>query len=339
MKTREGDIIEDLNRIIFDVKGLVHRLGKVIAFPRFIPDSCGDRIRGKSVYRKIYSISERFKFLEQNFPQYIVYDSVFDEKLCEVPLEDVKRHYQPVNRLRQLRYCKRLDALERNALSFLELLKNQAKIPWAKIGISGSLLVKLHTQSSDIDPIIYGAENCRKAYEALKSLMQDAKSDAKKYTTRELQKLYEFRVKDTRMSFEDFVLTEKRKVLQGKFRNRDYFVRLIKDWNEINESYGTVQYRNVGYARIKAEIADDSESIFTPCTYKLKNTQILDGTHAGLIEEIASFRGRFCEQARKGETVVAQGKIERVADKRQNREYFRLLLGNKPSDYMILKCQ
>ncbi|PMB74467.1 hypothetical protein C0195_02715 [Candidatus Bathyarchaeota archaeon] len=333
---REGDIVKTIANIFFDVKGLIHLQNKVIAFPRFIPEPKGNRIYGKYTYKKIYGLSERFRFLEQNFPQYIVYDSVFDEKLCEVPLEDVKRHYQPVNRLRQLRHYERLDNLERDALIFLELLKNQAGIPWAKMGISGSLLVKLHTQSSDIDPIIYGIENCRKAYETLKSLTQDAKSNIKRYAMKELQKLYEFRVKDTRMNFEAFVHAENRKVLQGKFRNRDYFMRFVKDWNEINESYGTVQYRNVGYARIKAEIADDSEAIFTPCTYKLKNTKILDGTCAGLIEEISSFRGRFCEQARKGEKVVAQGKIENVIDKRQNREYLRLLLGNRPSDYMVL---
>ncbi|MCL6578660.1 MAG: hypothetical protein K6T73_04655 [Candidatus Bathyarchaeota archaeon] len=336
MQMREGELLKTKVDVIFEVKGLVHPSSRVIAFPRFIPESQGNRIHGKSVYKKIYSISERFKFLEQNFPQYIVYDPVFDEQLCEVPLEDAKRHYKPVNRLRQLRHCEGLDDLEMDALSFLELLKKQAGIRWANMGISGSLLVKLHTQSSDIDPIVYGSENCRKVYEALKSLTTEAKSNVKKYTTEELQKLYEFRVRDTQMSFEDFVRTESRKVLQGKFKNRDYFMRFIKDWSEIHESYGTVQYRNVGYARIKAEIVDDSDAIFTPCTYKLTNAEILEGTRVGLIEEIASFRGRFCEQARKGETVVAQGKIERVKDKRQNREYFRLLLGNKPSDYMLL---
>ena len=333
---REGELLKTKVDVIFEVKGLVHPSGRVIAFPRFIPESHGNRIHEKSVYKKIYSISERFKFLEQNFPQYIVYDPVFDEKLCEVPLEDVKRHYKPVNRLRQLRHCKGLDDLEMDALSFLELLKKQAGIRWANMGISGSLLVKLHTQSSDIDPIVYGSENCRKVYDALKSLTQDAKSKVKKYTTEELQKLYEFRVRDTQMSFEDFVRTESRKVLQGKFKNRDYFMRFIKDWSEIHESYGTVQYRNVGYAKIKAKIVDDSDAIFTPCTYKLTNAEILEGTRVDLIEEIASFRGRFCEQARKGETVVAQGKIERVMDERQNREFFRLLLGNKPSDYILL---
>jgi predicted nucleotidyltransferase len=336
MKAREGDILKDLNEIIFDVKGLVHPPEKVIAFPRFIPDSLGNHVQEEVAYRKIYSISARFKFLEQNFPQFIVYDSIFDEKLCEIPLENVKHHYKPVDRLQELRHCNRLDGLEKGALSFLEPLKDHVNMPWSKMGISGSLLTKLHTPSSDIDPIIYGSENCRKIHEALKFLMQDSKSHVKAYTIEELQKLFEFRVKDTKVAFKDFVRTEQRKVLQGKFKDRDYFMRFVKDWREIREKYGTIQYKNMGHARIKAEIADDSEAIFTPCSYKLKNVEILDGTSTYPIEEIASFRGRFCEQARISEMVVAQGKVERVTDNRQNRECFRLLLGNQPSDYMVL---
>jgi predicted nucleotidyltransferase len=138
-------------------------------------------------------------------------------------------------------------------------------------------------------------------------------------------------------SFEDFIRTESRKALQGKFMGRDYFVRFVKDWNEVNERYGDVRYMNVGYARIEATIADDSESIFTPCAYKINDVQVLEGPSVEHVEQVASFRGRFCEQARTGETVVAQGKVERVTDTRRKREYFRLLLGNKPSDYMILK--
>ncbi|MEM2880194.1 MAG: hypothetical protein QXU19_06330, partial [Candidatus Bathyarchaeia archaeon] len=86
-----------------------------------------------------------------------------------------------------------------------------------------------------------------------------------------------------------------------------------------------------------AVVVDDSESIFTPCTYKIENVKNVEGPKLQPIKEIVSFRGRFCEQARKGETVVAQGKIEHVVDRRNGSEYFRLLIGNKPSDFMVLK--
>lgn len=335
MKAREGDILKDLNGIIFDVKGLVHRPSRIIAFPRFIPDIAGDRKVKTNVYRKIYNISERFKFLEQHFPHYIVYDSVFDEKLCEVPIEDVENHYQPTNRLTQLRHQEKVDFLEKDALGLLKLLKDYSNVPWNKMGISGSLLIKLHKLNSDIDPIVYGSKNCQKAYSALQSLLEDADGSFKRYTREDLKMLFDFRSKDTIMNFEDFVRVESRKVLQGKFRNRDYFIRFIKDWSEISERYGETRYKNMGYARVKAVVEDDLEAIFTPCTYKIKNLKTLEGAKFP-IEEIVSFRGRFCEQARQGEIIIAQGKVEKVNDNKRNREYFRLLLGNKPSDYMIL---
>jgi hypothetical protein len=335
MQMREGDLIRTKSDVIFDVKGLIHPPSKVIAFPRFIPDSRGNSLREHLNYTKVYPLSERFQFLEQKYSHYIVYDSVFDEKLCEVPLKDVKRYYKPVNRLRQLRCSKRLDELERSALEFIGLLKGYANVSWNAMGVSGSLLVKLHTLRSDIDPIVYGSRNCRKVYEALKSLIHETKSHVKAYSTGELRELFKFRMRDTHMLFKDFLRTEPGKVLQGKFKNREYFVRFVKDWSEIDEKYGEIHYKNVGYAKIKAVIEDYSEAIFTPCSYKIKNVEILEGAHFP-IEEIASFRGRFCEQAKKDEIVFAQGKVEKVMNSKQDREFFRLLLGNKPSDYMIL---
>lgn len=124
--------------------------------------------------------------------------------------------------------------------------------------------------------------------------------------------------------------------MQGKFMGIDFFVRFVKDWCEIDEKYGDFQYRNAGYARIKAKIAGDSESIFTPCRYSIEDVTVVEGIKIQPIKEITSFRGRFCEQAKIGEVVVARGKVEHVIDKKHGHEYFRLLLGNKPSDFMIL---
>jgi len=135
------------------------------------------------------------------------------------------------------------------------------------------------------------------------------------------------------MSFEDFLRIESRKVLQGMFKRRDYFIRCVKNWSEIEDEYGRVQYKSLGYAKIKATVTDDSEMIFTPCCYKIADVKILEGVHIEPIEEIVSFRGRFCEQARNGETVIAQGKVERV--QAGERMCYRLLLGNRTSDFMV----
>lgn len=335
MKAREGDFIEDTNGLIFDVKGLIHPTDRIVAFPRFVPNLAGERKRANLSYKKIYAFSERFALLEEKFPQYLVYDQVFNEHLCEVPVEAVKKHYQPADRLQELRHGKKLDAMESRALQFAKLLKESANIEWAKIGISGSVLVNLHKPDSDIDPIVYGSENCRKVYSTLKGLLEDGKSAVDPYNLEELRKLFDFRSRDTAMLFEDFVQTESKKAMQGKFLQRDYSMRFVKDWNEIEEQYGTTRYVNEGYARVKASVIDDSESIFTPCHYKIGHVEILEGIRLEPIMEIVSFRARFCEQARNGETVIAQGKVERV-QKEGTEEYYRLLIGGNVSDYMIL---
>jgi predicted nucleotidyltransferase len=336
MRGREGDLIKTENHVIFDVKGLVHPPNKLIAFPRYIPSPQGTRGSQKDLYGKIYSLSERFKFLEQNSPNLIVHDPVFDETLCEVPISTIKKHYKPIEKLRLLRTSKKLGDLERKAVQLAEALKEAADIPWSAIGISGSVLVGLHTPKSDIDPVVYGVENCRKAYAALENLLKDSESHFKPYSRRELQALFDFRSKDTIMSFEDFARVEKRKAFQGMFDGTDYFIRFVKELSQVTEQYGDVCYKNAGYAKITATITDDSEALFTPCTYKIENVTVAEGAKLEPISEIVSFRGRFCEQARKGETVTAQGKVEQVTDKRNGKTHYRIILGNQPADYMVL---
>ncbi len=333
-KACEGDLIETFEGVIFDVKGFTHPSGRIIAYIRFIPDSKGNRRRDGLTYRKVYALHERYAILRSRFPRYLVYDEVFDEELCEVPIKEVKCHYKPVERLRGLRVSKDLDEIEAKALQFIKMLKEEANVSWNKLGISGSILVRLHKQNSDIDPIVYGSENCRRVHLALSNLMSEGNL-VKSYSREELKQLFNFR--NTKISFEDFIRTESRKVFQGKFMQHDFFVRFVKDWEEMEGvEYGATRYKALGYARIKAVVTDDSEAIFTPCNYKINCVELLEGVNVGPIKEISSFRGRFCEQARVGEVIIAQGKVELVHKENED-EYYRLLLGNKPSDYMILK--
>ncbi|MCW4052491.1 MAG: hypothetical protein NWE78_04685 [Candidatus Bathyarchaeota archaeon] len=339
MKAREGDLVESKDGLVFDVKGFVQPPGKTVAFPRFLLDPFGKRKSKAAVYKKIYAISDRYNFLKAHLPHYLVFDPVFGVLLSEVPDEDVRQHYKPAQYLQELRgrETKELTVVENNALSFLQSLKENANVPWDALGISGSLLAHLALPESDIDPLVSGRKYGEKVYEALTSMMKDRNNPTRPYSKKELRKLYSFRSQDTEMLFEDFLEVERRKILQGSFLQSDFYIRCIKDWNEIKEQYGDVIYQSVGQARIRAVITNDSEAIFTPCRYLLDQVSFLQGcVHAKVdaLSEISSFRGRFCEQAEKGETVIAQGKVEKVS-RRDGSTSFRLMIGTKTSDFMV----
>jgi predicted nucleotidyltransferase len=307
----------------------------VVAFIRYFPEERGERKKNGTSYGKVYSFSERYELLMKRYHGYLVYDHVFDETLCEVPDSDIRRRYDPVERITHLRNCGNLDSLEEMALRLAERLKERARVSWDAIGISGSVLVNLHKNGSDIDPVVYGSENCKKVHSALKEMLNEPGSLFSSYSVDELKALFGFRSKDTSMSFQQFLRTESKKSFQGKFMGTDYFVRFIKDWKEIEEKYRDIQYKNVGHAKIQAVVADDSESIFTPCKYVIRDATFVEGPKLEPISEVASFRGRFCDQARKGDSIVAQGKVEKVTNQKGD-EYLRLLIGNERSDYIVV---
>lgn len=334
LKAREGDFIESVDKLIFDVKGLVHPPSRVVAFIRYVPDPSGDRRRGREAYRKVYPLAERYELLQRKYPHYFVFDQIFGGYINEVPVKSIRRRYDPSGKLTELRSSRDLDALETQALEFIESLGEWTGIAWNKLGVTGSVLVGLHLSSSDIDVIVYGTENGLLAHKTLREMFSVKQTQLRAYGTVDLKRLYETRKKDTLMPLNDFLRIERRKLSQGKFRGRNFFIRFVKDWDEVKERYGDVRYTSMGNAKIVARIIDDGEAIFTPCRYEIGRVQVLKGKKIEPIKEIVSFRGRFCEQAKLGETVEAQGKLEKV-HKKDGTEYYHLLLGGNPTDYMI----
>jgi predicted nucleotidyltransferase len=335
MNPREGDLIETQDGIVFDVKGLVHPQNKVVAFIRYVPDPNGNRQRNGKRYSKFYALSKRYELLEQKYPQYLVNDPVFNTLLCEVPTADINVHYRPADKLQELKNKNNLDEPETAALNFMKILQKESRVDWGSLGISGSILVNLQNESSDIDLIVYGSKTGYKVQEAMNKIFKDKKSPITAYDRKGLKELYDFRSKDTKVSFEDFVRTDSRKISHGTFMGKHFFIRFVKNHNEITEKYGNIIYEPEGNLKIRATVVDDSESLFTPCSYKLANVEILEGPEITPIKEIVSFRGRFCEHAKAGESVIAEGKLERVKQQRKD-DHFRLLLGSKPTDHMVL---
>jgi predicted nucleotidyltransferase len=325
--------LETRNGLFFSVKGLEHPPDRTIGVLRYAPDPVkGDRKKEGKTYRRLYRFDEQELLIRNTFPQYLKYDPVFQTTLQSVPKSMIRRIYDPRRRLQELASAPAESAIEQDAFTLLALLQEKADVPASALGITGSLLIGLHTKGSDLDVVAFGKENCQKVHQALRGMLDDPHGEElSTLDARGMEDLFAQRAMDTRMEFHEFIRMEKRKVNQGRFRKRTYFIRFVKEAHEADSVYGQRIYMPLGKARIEALIADDGDSIFTPCTYRLSKARILDGPEVPDIREIISFRGRFCEQARKGEIVSAAGMLERVENS-QGIVHYRLLLGNSPED-------
>ena len=331
----EGYYVESTDGLLFAVKGLIHPPGAVVAYLRYAPDPDGERRRGDIRYRRLYQFEEQEELLQKRCPACLFFAPVFGERLQGVPSERIKLIYDPCLKLAELRRREGLDELEEKAVEFADLLVGKAGVPEGCIGISGSILVGMHTSRSDVDAVVYGSEHCRAVHGALRELLDEPGGEVRRLNEEEMKELYASRSQDTPMGFEDFVRLERRKVIQGRFRGCEYFIRFVKAPAEVGESYSDRRYTSLGQAEIEATVADASEAIFTPCTYRIEDVRFTDGPDVDDLREIVSFRGRFCEQAREGERVLARGKLERVIT-RIGEVYHRLLLG-RPGDFMVVK--
>ena len=344
----EGYYVESTDGLFFAVKGLIHPLEAIVAYLRYAPAPDGEREREGLPYRRLYHFEEQEELLRERYPSYLFEDSVFGAQLQGVPKERVRLIHDPCQKLAELRRQEGRDELEEKAVGFADLLVGRAEAPERSIGISGSILVGLHTPRSDVDAVVYGSAHCWAVHGALRELLDEPGGEVRRPNEAEVRELYASRSQDTPMDFEDFTRSEARKVIQGRFRGCEYFIRFVKVPAEVGESYGDRRYIPLGQAEIEATVADASEAIFTPCTYRVEDVRFkappqspptlggkTDGPAVGDLREVVSFRGRFCEQAREGERVVAKGKLERVVAG-EGEVYHRLLLGGR-GDSMTVK--
>ncbi|MEM2828660.1 MAG: hypothetical protein QXZ14_00185, partial [Candidatus Jordarchaeales archaeon] len=157
----EGFFIEDIDGLIFDVKGLLHPPDRVIAYLRYFPDREGERERRGVKYRKVYSLAERDTVLKTKKPEYLYFDPVFGIVLEGVPRDRIVKVYDPREKLSQLLGEEERSGLEEAAVHLALEIARKAGIPLSSIGVSGSMLVGLAGEGSDVDLVVFGEVNSR----------------------------------------------------------------------------------------------------------------------------------------------------------------------------------
>jgi len=323
--------VETPEGLFFDVKGLLHPPDRVVAYLRYYPDNRGTRSRDGVRYVKVYDLTKRRLLLEKRWSRYLYYDEMQGRELQGVPKDNIRTLYTPNQRLAGLLRSRRRDALEASATMLVKTLARESSLPYSCFGVSGSLLVSLHRADSDMDIIVYGLTAAKRVQRALSTLLEEDQI-FHPYDGRDLRSLYLRRGLQEAITLQDFTIQERRKVLQGKFESRDYFIRCVRNWREITGRYGDVRYAPAGECAVSGKVADDGERLMTPSRYWLKGVKILKGDPSCRPREVVSFRGRFVEQTSQGERVFARGRLERVRS--EGSEYYRLVVGEGSTDVL-----
>jgi len=309
----EGFAVETAEGLIFTVKGLIHPRDRLIAYLRYLPDQAGDRNRDGIVYRRIYRFEEQQQILKRDFPYYLGKDPCFGIPVQWVETHKIRRVYDPRKRLEEISRFGARDRTERKVAAFAELLLNSAGIDLPSFGISGSVLLNLHLPESDLDFIVYGEQQSLAVHGALDRLLDKGAEDSvRRLNRKEMSTLHDAHRPDTPLSFENFASLQDRKVNEGLFQGRPYFIRFVKHPSQFDQRYNDPRYKPLGNVTIRAKIIDDRDAIFTPCTYQIDDVKFIRGKPVADLCEIASFRGRFTDQVRTGELASARGNLERV---------------------------
>jgi hypothetical protein len=320
----EGDYIETIEGLLFAVKGIRHPEDRVIAYLRYVPDPSGERERGGRRYKRVYDLDETTHFLGEHYSHYISRVDFLDQFLQTVPVEKISRLYKP-RAVMQSIFKAPKTRLEHLVKSFISEIIAESKVSLNSFGISGSLLIGLDGESSDIDLIVYGERAGERTYSTLKILIE--KNKFKPYDAELVKKVVKARWGDTGIDLSSFMDIEMKKILHGIYNHTEYFIRLVKTGNEIVEISKPIQL-----VRGRAVISDDRLSIFSPCQYRLEKVNTFDPQIDYAVSELISYRGKFTEQAKRGDLVEFRGTLEEVEHAKQ--KYFRVVLGGT-GDYLV----
>ena len=321
---RDGDTFVTKEGFVFYVFGYEHPKGRVLSFLKYIPSQLKSHfpirfLRQKWKFgnvelvrpEKLYTAQNYQKLLEtfrSRFPQYIYFCPYRGKEVISVPLEHVEKLYVPKERLQRLFKKKRKDRLQKLALELVSLLSTESKVPLEDFGIHGSIALDMHTAKSDIDLVVYGSQNFRNLEKAIDKLVEE---DLLKYIfTKRLDRARKHR---------------------GRCKDKIFVYNAVRKICEINVQYGNCKYVPLRDVSFNCEVVDDSEAMFRPAIYQIKNYQPIDPTSKLMEDEVptmvVSMIGYYRNVARHGEKIKVSGTLERVENVETGEANYQVVVG------------
>lgn len=324
MDIRPRFFIKTKDDLFFAVNTYHHPKNHYIAFLRYIPHSEGKHSLNGKRYKKVGS-EKAYDFIKKNHPEYLFNWNVKGKKSMGVLKKDVKKVYNPITRLKEIinsdddnKYYSKIRLLS-------SIFHEEAGISYDDMGITGSALLKLNnTTTSDIDFIVFGKENHKKAVRLYSNLKNNPDSPLENVSGDYRKQVYEKRIKDDSMSLDEFMWYESRKNNRGLIHGTLFDILCTRKPDEILDE-DEIYFEPLEKMKIRCKIIDDTDSYDVPATYLVSEVEILEGPQLN-IKKIVSFTHTYTGIVKNNETVIASGVCEKVTHKDLGKTY-NLIIG------------
>jgi uncharacterized protein len=315
-RPRDRDFVETTEGLLFCLVGYLHPPDRYAAYLKYAPAATGKWARGTTAYYRelpyyhVRHVARTIEFLREHHPRYVWRDPASDLTFSFVPREAVLTYYRPEDRLAEILRGPR-DPLEEEVAELVGLLARAAGLPPTAFGITGSVLLRLHNPAfSDIDLLVYGAENTtrvRGAVDALRGGAIEALPAGRRAQWRgEI-------VERFGLPADDVAYLESRRWNYFLARGRYVSIHPTRTDAEIREEYGRERHRPLGGATIEASVTDATEAIFLPAVYRVAGA-VADGGTPVPVAEVVSFEGLYGQVADPGDRILASGQLEERQD-------------------------
>ncbi|HLB69734.1 MAG TPA: nucleotidyltransferase domain-containing protein [Candidatus Methanoperedens sp.] len=278
--TRLRDFIITDEDWIFAVADYCHDNG-IRSVLRYVPDPHGSRGVDKK-YRKL-DFDDAFRFMRSMRPEWV-------KDVHVVPWDRVKEILAPDERLPLVMKDREKIRIIVRAL--------QKKVQLEKMGVTGSHLVGLQNDSSDIDFIVYGS-----SWFTARDIIANAKKGKGQITEISDEMWHEiYNKRRPELSFEEFLLHEQRKGNRGMVDGTYFDLLYVRDWKEIAPC---MRGMDAGYMTVEALVTNADFSFDSPAIYKVEHPEI---------RYVLSYTHTYAGQGLVGEIIEARGMVEVVGN-------------------------
>ncbi|MFP4559300.1 MAG: nucleotidyltransferase domain-containing protein [Archaeoglobaceae archaeon] len=250
-------------------------------FLRYIPHAEGNRKKEGKKFRKLLH-REAIDIAIETGTDY------FNGKIFMVPPSDVDEIFKPEERL----------TVEGEVG---EVVNYFSGIPLKKMGVTGSRLIGLEDDDSDIDFVMYGDWWFRGREKIKSGIERGEIEEPDSHTWDSI-----FNKRKVNIPFNIFLSHEKRKFHRAVIGSTYFDLLYVRDYGRLENQVPEAEGEKKGKSTIEAVVGDDSLIFDYPAYYPVNHEEI---------DAVLCFTHTYTGQAFKGETLEGRGYVERINSK------------------------